>query len=81
MSREINPRVHIFVRSVYLRDVPPLRAAGAEQVFAGEGEVALAMTESVLTGLGATPEQIEHERQRVHDKLFAPSAPVDVKAS
>jgi CPA2 family monovalent cation:H+ antiporter-2 len=41
----INSTAHIFVRSAYLRDVPPLRQAGAEQVFAGEGEVALAMTE------------------------------------
>jgi CPA2 family monovalent cation:H+ antiporter-2 len=69
-AREINPRVHIFVRSVYLRDVPPLRAAGAEQVFAGEGEVALAMTEAVLRRLGATPDQIDRERDRVRAELF-----------
>ncbi len=70
VSREINPRVHIFVRSVYLRDVPPLRAAGAEQVFAGEGEVALAMTEAVLRRLGATADQIDRERDRVRAELF-----------
>ena len=69
-ARELNPRVHIFVRSVYLRDVPPLRAAGAEQVFAGEGEVALAMTEAVLRRLGATAEQIDRERDRVRAELF-----------
>ena len=70
VAREINPRVHIFVRSVYLRDVPPLRAAGAEQVFAGEGEVALAMTEAVLRRLGATADQIDRERDRVRAELF-----------
>ena len=43
----------------------PLRSAGAEQVFAGEGEVALAMTEAVLRRLGATPDQIDRERVRV----------------
>ena len=70
VAREINPKVHVFVRSAYLRDVPPLRNAGAEQVFAGEGEVALAMTEAVLRRLGATPDQIDRERDRVRAELF-----------
>jgi CPA2 family monovalent cation:H+ antiporter-2 len=69
-AREINPRVHIFVRSVYLRDVPRLKTAGAEQVFSGEGEVALAMTEAVLRRLGATAEQVDRERDRVRAELF-----------
>ena len=70
IARGLNPRVHIFVRSVYLRDVPPLRSAGAEQVFSGEGEVALAMTEAVLRRLGATADQIDRERDRVRAELF-----------
>jgi CPA2 family monovalent cation:H+ antiporter-2 len=70
VAREINPKLHVFVRSAYLRDVRPLRAAGAEQVFAGEGEVALAMTEAVLRRLGATPDQIDRERDRVRAELF-----------
>jgi CPA2 family monovalent cation:H+ antiporter-2 len=69
-ARDINPRVHIFVRSGYLRDVPPLKNAGAEQVFSGEGEVALAMTEAVLRKLGATAEQVDRERDRVRAELF-----------
>jgi CPA2 family monovalent cation:H+ antiporter-2 len=69
-AREVNPQVHIFVRATYLRDVPPLRRAGAEQVFSGEGEVALAMTEAVLRRLGATPDQTDRERARVRDELF-----------
>jgi CPA2 family monovalent cation:H+ antiporter-2 len=69
-AREINPKVHTFVRSMYLRDVPALRTAGAEQVFSGEGEVALAMTEAVLQRLGATAEQIDRERARVRAELF-----------
>jgi monovalent cation:H+ antiporter-2, CPA2 family len=69
-ARGINPDVHIFVRGNYLRDVPPLRAAGAEEVFAGEGEVAMAMTEAVLRRLGATPDQIDRERARVRSELF-----------
>jgi CPA2 family monovalent cation:H+ antiporter-2 len=70
LARDINPKVHTFVRSAYLRDVPPLKRAGAEQVFAGEGEVALAMTEAVLRRLGATPDQIDRERDRVRAELF-----------
>ena len=69
-ARDINTNVHIFVRSAYLRDVPALREAGAEQVFAGEGEVALAMTEAVLRRLGATADQIDRERARVRAELF-----------
>ena len=70
VARDLNPKVHVFVRSAYLRDVPPLVSAGAEQVFAGEGEVALAMTEAVLRRLGATPDQIDRERDRVRAELF-----------
>jgi CPA2 family monovalent cation:H+ antiporter-2 len=74
-ARSINPTAHIFVRSAYLRDVPPLRQAGAEQVFAGEGEVALAMTEAVLRRLGATPDQIDRERARVREELMPVEQP------
>ena len=69
-ARTINAGVHVFVRSGYLRDVPPLKVAGAEQVFSGEGEVALAMTEAVLRRLGATADQIDRERDRVRQELF-----------
>jgi CPA2 family monovalent cation:H+ antiporter-2 len=70
VARDLNPKVHTFVRSSYLRDVPELKHVGAEQVFTGEGEVALAMTEAVLHDLGATPEQIERERARAREELF-----------
>ncbi len=70
-ARDLNPEVHIFARATYLRDVGPLAAAGAEQVFSGEGEVALAMTEAVLRRLGATPDQVDRERARVRRELFS----------
>jgi CPA2 family monovalent cation:H+ antiporter-2 len=73
-ARELNQDVRIFVRAAYLRDIPALRAAGAQHVFSGEGEVALAMTEAVLQRLGATPDQVDRERQRVHEALFGSSA-------
>jgi len=73
-ARELNPEVHVFARGGYLRDVSALRRAGAENVFSGEGEVALAMTEAVLQRLGATPEQIDRERARLHGELFGPDS-------
>ena len=69
-AREINKGALIFVRGGYLRDVPPLKGAGADEVFSGEGEVALAMTEAMLRRLGATPDQIDRERARVHQELI-----------
>jgi CPA2 family monovalent cation:H+ antiporter-2 len=38
-------------------------------VFSGEAEVALAFTAEILERLGATPDQIERERARVHEEL------------
>jgi CPA2 family monovalent cation:H+ antiporter-2 len=69
LARQANPSLHILVRVGYLRERDAMRQAGATAVFSGEGEVALALTESVLQHLGATPEQIERERVRVHAEL------------
>jgi CPA2 family monovalent cation:H+ antiporter-2 len=65
----LNPKLFVVVRSNYLSEVPALRDAGADLVFSGEGEVALAMTEFTLMRLGATPEQMDRERERVHQEL------------
>jgi CPA2 family monovalent cation:H+ antiporter-2 len=64
-AKELNPRVHVLARSHYVRELPKLRTAGAEDAFSGEGEVALAFTARILERLGATGEQIDRERQRV----------------
>jgi len=47
-----------------------LKDAGANAVYSGEGEVALAFIEDILDSLGATPEQIDRERERAHRELF-----------
>jgi monovalent cation:H+ antiporter-2, CPA2 family len=70
LARELNPTIRILARSAYVRELPALRQAGAEHVFSGEGEVALAVTEAILRDLGATPEQIDRERERVHTDLL-----------
>ena len=79
MARDINPRIHVLARAQYLRDLPDLRSAGADEVFTGEGEVALSLTESILDRLGATPEQIDRERDRAHRDLFG-KQPVDARS-
>ena len=68
-ARLLNPRIRVLARASYLRDVPALRAAGADNVYSGEGEVALAFVEDILEKLGATPEQIDRERERAHREL------------
>ena len=70
LARELNPAIRILARTAYVRELPALQQAGAERVFSGEGEVALAVTEAILRALGATPEQIDQERERVHADLF-----------
>src|SRR5256712_4633841 len=70
ISRHMNQKVRVLARSYYLRETGMMRNAGADEVFAGEGEVALAMTEYILTFLGATPEQIDRGRQRVREEVF-----------
>jgi CPA2 family monovalent cation:H+ antiporter-2 len=70
LAREMNPKIYILARASYLRDLDSLRRAGADAVFSGEGEVALAFNEAILNRLGATPEQMDRERERAHDELF-----------
>jgi len=79
LVRELNPRIRILARCAYLHEGAALRAAGADAIFSGEGEVALAMTESVLQDLGATPEQIDRERERLRVDLIGPprAAPIE----
>jgi monovalent cation:H+ antiporter-2, CPA2 family len=68
-ARRLNPRVRVLARASYLRDVAALKEAGANGVYSGEGEVALAFIEDILDNLGATPEQIDRERARAHREL------------
>ena len=70
-AREVNPGIRVLARAMYLRDLPDLETAGADTIFTGEGEVALAFVEDLLSRLGATAEQIDRERARAHDELFS----------
>jgi CPA2 family monovalent cation:H+ antiporter-2 len=77
LARELNPKIRVLARTAYLRERASLTKAGADIAFSGEGEVALAMTEYVLQSFGATPEQIERERDRVRAHLFDETEPID----
>ena len=69
VARELNDRVYVLARTSHLRGVDALARAGAQGVFSGEGEVAIALSEAVLLHLGATAEQVDRERERVHAEL------------
>ncbi|MCC6510349.1 MAG: cation:proton antiporter [Pirellulaceae bacterium] len=71
LARELNPKIKIIVRSAYLRERLPLIQNGADTVFAGEGEVAMALAEYILRDLGATPDQIDRERDKLRSDLFS----------
>ncbi len=70
VARGLNPDVRILTRSVYLSESDPLRKAGADAIFSGEGEVALSMADYLMEQLGATDEQIDRVRDRVRKDLF-----------
>jgi len=70
LGRQMNPTLQVLARSHYLKESAIMRSAGADEVFTGEGEVALAMTGYILEQLGSTPEQMDRERRRVRDEVF-----------
>ncbi len=69
VARAQNADIRILARATHVREARNLREAGADVVFSGEGEVALAFTTEILGDLGATPDQIDRERVRVRGEL------------
>lgn len=74
LAREINPTIHVVVRADYLAETEFLRKAGANEVFSGEGEVALAIADSILRRLGTTPDQLDEARATIRLKLLGHGA-------
>ncbi len=54
----------------FLRQADSLQKAEADDIFAGGGEVALAMTDSLLRDLGGTQEQPEEFQEQLRSKLI-----------
>ena len=69
-ARRLNPQIRILARSAFISTAGALREAGADQVFSGEAEVAIEMTQSILWSSGATPEQMDADRERVRSELY-----------
>lgn len=72
VAKELNPRLRTLARSTYLSDTTDATKAGADVVVTGETEVALAMTEHLLSLFGASAEQLDRARDRVR-REFAPT--------
>ena len=70
LARRMNPTIRVLVRCAFLSQVTAMRKAGADLIFSGEAEVAMAMTEYILKQQGATPEQMDTERRRVRRELY-----------
>ncbi|MCC7537407.1 MAG: sodium:proton exchanger, partial [Deltaproteobacteria bacterium] len=68
-AKSLDASIRVLARSGYAREATAARAAGADVVVAAEAEVALAMTEQILTELGATGEQLDRARDRVRAEL------------
>ena len=69
-ARRHNPNILIIARADFLAETELMRKAGADEVFSGEGEVALAITDSILSHLGSTPAQLDETRAWIRTKLF-----------
>jgi CPA2 family monovalent cation:H+ antiporter-2 len=70
VARLLNPEIKVIVRAASLRERTSLLKSGANTVFSGESEVAMALAEYLLRDLGATPEQIDRERDRVRTEIL-----------
>lgn len=78
LARRVNPDIKVLARANHLREIPGLVRAGADAVFTGEGEVALTMNEFLMRQLGATPEQIDMEENRIRDEFFGSPATMEI---
>ncbi len=69
-ARAMNPGIRVLVRCAFLSQAEMMRRAGADEVFSGEAEVAMAMIASILSDGGATPEQMDYERESARNELY-----------
>ena len=68
-AKELNPQLRTLARSNYISEATDASKAGADVVVSGETEVALAMTEHLLSAFGASAEQLDRARDRVRREL------------
>lgn len=73
-ARQHNPHILVIARADFLGQTEIMRHAGADEVFSGEGEVALAMTDSILRHIGSTPAQLDETHEWIRRHLFTGTA-------
>ncbi len=71
-ARALNPDVQVLARAAFVSQAAAWNVSGADQVFSAEAEVALAMIDAILERAGATPEQMDQERERTRAALYGP---------
>lgn len=74
-AKELNPDIIVIARSAYISEAPALHRAGAHVVVSAEAEVALSMAERILTSLGASRDQIDRARDRLHHVIEGAASP------
>jgi CPA2 family monovalent cation:H+ antiporter-2 len=68
-AKSLNPALHVVARTEYIKNRQRLVDAGAEKVFSGEGEVALAIADFLLEKIEAPDGQREELRRSVFESL------------
>ena len=69
IARSVNSGIRILANTAFLSEARALRKLGVAEVFSGEREVALAMSEFLLHDLGATDAHAQSELQRLREEL------------
>ena len=69
-ARSLNPHIRVVAHTNYIRIAQAIALSGDAHAFAGEAEVALAMSSHMLSALGATDEQVMRERSENRRRLF-----------
>ncbi|MBE6416743.1 MAG: sodium:proton exchanger [Akkermansiaceae bacterium] len=73
-ARSLNPDIRVVAHTNYIRIAQAIAQSGDAHAFAGEAEVALAMTSHMLRSLGATEEQVMRECGENRRRLMGENA-------
>ena len=80
LARQMNPEIHIIVRTRYMTEISDLRMLGANEVIPEEFETGIEIFSRVLRELGigrhAIQHQVEEIRSEGYEMLRTPSLPV-----
>lgn len=69
IARSVNSGIRILANTAFLSEARALRKLGVAEVFSGEQEVALAMSEFLLHDLGAADAHVQSELRRLREEL------------